>query len=165
MIQDAYVEQLVKRKNPPYALAVKILLGILFAVSLFLAVTTIFGILVLLAVGAAAYFVLLRLNTEFEYLYIDGQLSIDRIMNQNKRKKVLECDKDSLLMVAPLDSYVLKDYEAQGMKTVDCSSGRSDVKKYAFVYQDGQQRMKVIFEPNERLLHCIRNTSPRKVVM
>ena len=165
MIQDSYVEQLVKRKTPSYALLVKILLGILFAVSLFLAVTTIFGILVLLAVCAASYFILLRLNTEFEYLYIDGQLSIDRIMNQNKRKKVMECDKDALLMVAPIDSYVLKDYETAGMKTVDCSSGRSDAKKYAFFYQDGQQRMKVIFEPNERLLHCIRNTSPRKIVM
>lgn len=165
MIQDAYVEQLVKRKNPPYALPVKILLGVLFALSLLMALASYIGIIILLAVCAVSYFTILQLNTEFEYLYIDGQLSIDRIMNQNKRKKVLECDKDALLMVAPVDSYVLKDYEAPGTKTVDCSSGRTDAKKYAFIYQAGQTRTKVIFEPNDKLLQCIRNTTPRKVVL
>ncbi len=165
MIQDAYVEHLVKRKTPPYAIAVKVLLGILFAVALFMALTTYIGILVLLAVCALSYFVLLNLNIEFEYLYIDGQLSIDKILNRNKRKKMLECDKDSLLMLAPLDSYVLKDYEGTGVKVIDCSSGRADAKKYAFIYQSGQQRMKVIIEPNDKLLQCIRNTTPRKVVL
>ena len=76
MIQDAYVEHLVKWKTPPYAIAVKVLLGILFAVALFMALTTYIGILVLLAVCALSYFVLLNLNIEFEYLYIDGQLSM-----------------------------------------------------------------------------------------
>lgn len=165
MMQDAYVEHLVKRKTPVYALPVKILLGILLAVALFFALTTFVGILVLLAVCALGYFVLLNLNIEYEYLYIEGNLSIDKIMNRTRRKKLLECDKDNLLMVAPIDSYVLKDYEGNGTKVVDCSSGRSDAKKYAFVYQAGQQRTKVIFEPNERLLHCIRNTTPRKIVM
>ncbi|MCI9023513.1 MAG: hypothetical protein HFG92_03575 [Dorea sp.] len=165
MIQDAYVEQLVKRKNPPYALPVKILLGVVVAVSLLMALASYIGIVILLAACGVSYFTLLQLNTEFEYLYIDGQLSIDRIMNRNKRKKVLECDKDSLLMMAPADSYVLKDYEAPGTKTVDCSSGQTDGKKYAFIYQSGQTRTKVIFEPNDRMLQCIRNTTPRKVVL
>ncbi len=165
MIQDAYVEHLVKRKTPPYALAVKILLGVLFAAAVFMALTTYIGIVVLLAVCAASYFIMLNLNVEFEYLYIDGQLSIDKILNRNKRKKVMECDKDSLLMMAPLDSYVLKDYEGTGVKVIDCSSGRNDVKKYAFIYQAGQQRNKVIIEPNEKLLQCIRSTTPRKIVL
>ena len=165
MIQDTYVEHLVKRKTPSYAILVKIFLGILFAAALFMALTTYIGILVLLAVCGAAYFIMLNLNVEFEYLYIDGQLSIDKILNQNKRKKVMECDKDSLVMMAPLDSYVLKDYEGTGVKVIDCSSGRSDAKKYAFIYQAGQQRTKVIIEPNDKLLQCIRNTTPRKIVL
>ena len=49
MIQDAYVEQLVKRKNPPYALPVKILLGVVVAVSLLMALASYIGIVILLA--------------------------------------------------------------------------------------------------------------------
>ncbi len=165
MIQDAYVEHLVKRRSPAYSILVKVVLAILFALALFMALTSYIGILVLAAVCVASYFIMLNLNIEFEYLYIDGQLSIDKILNRNKRKKLLECDKDSLLMVAPLDSYVLKDYEGAGTKVVDCSSRRPEVKKYAFIYQAGQQRTKVIFEPNDKMLQCIRNTTPRKIVL
>ena len=62
MIQDTYVEHLVKRKTPSYAILVKIFLGILFAAALFMALTTYIGILVLLAVCGAAYFIMLNLN-------------------------------------------------------------------------------------------------------
>ena len=45
--------------------------------------------------------------------------SVDRILGKAKRKKIFDCEKDDIQIVAPADSFVLKDYEKQGMKVKD----------------------------------------------
>ena len=57
MNDDNYVEWLVKRKDPVYALPVKILMVVLCAVCAFLAIQTVFGVLFLIAAGVGSYFV------------------------------------------------------------------------------------------------------------
>ena len=164
MNQD-YVEWLVKRRDPVYAWPVRIVMGVHCLIALILAMTLAWGPLVLLAVGAATFFIFQALNVEYEYLYVDGTLSIDKILGKARRKKVLECSKDELMMMAPSDSYVLKDYETQGMKVINCSSGQKDAKTFSLIYQKGGQHTKVILEPNDRMIQAIRYTTPRKIVV
>ena len=68
-------------------------------------------------------------------------------------------------MIAPSDSYVLKDYETSGMKVVNCSSQKPEAKTFTMIYQKNGQHYKVILEPNDKLLQAIRYTTPRKIVM
>lgn len=164
MNQDTYVEWLVKRKDPGYAWPARIALGLACIFALFIAFAAVWGILLLAAVGVAAYFLWQTLSIEFEYLYVDGGLSIDKIFGKSRRKKLLECSKDELLIVAPSDSFVLKDYEVNGMKVYDCSSGNKGVKTHSLIYQKGGQRVKVVLEPNDKLLQAIRSTAPQKLV-
>lgn len=165
MNNEAYAEWLVKRKAPSYAIVVKIVMIVLCAVSALLALTTVFGILILTAVGAATYFVFRNMNIEYEYLYVSGQLTIDKIMGQAKRKKAWEGSLEEIQIVAPSDSYLLKDYGTSNMKTMDFSSGTAGVKNYALISQSGANTVKVIFEPNERMLQCLRQKAPRKVIL
>ncbi len=164
MNEDAYAEWLVKRKDPPYAIPVKVLMVILCIISAYLALNTLVGVIVLALAGAATYFVFINLNVEYEYLFVEGDLSIDRILARSRRKKLLECKKEEIQIVAPSDSYVLKDYEKGGMKVTDCSSRQAGVKTYALIYQRGPECMKVIFEPNDRVLRSMRHAIPSKVV-
>ncbi len=120
MNQDMYVEWLVKRKEPAYAWPARIGLAILCLISLFFALMVVWGILLLAAVGAGSFFLWQMLSVEYEYLYVDGSFSIDKILGKSRRKKVMECSKDELIMVAPADSFVLKDYETKDMKVCDC---------------------------------------------
>ena len=164
MNQD-YVEWLVKRKDPAYAWPVRILMGILCAAALVMALVVVWGPILLLIAGAATFFVFQMLSVEYEYLYVDGSLSVDKILGKARRKKVLECSKEELLMIAPSDSYVLKDYETSGMKVVNCSSQKTEAKTFTMIYQKNEQHYKVIMEPNDKLLQAIRYTTPRKIVM
>ena len=164
MNQD-YVEWLVKRKDPAYAWPVRILMGILCAAALVMALVVVWGPIRLLIAGAATFFVFQMLSVEYEYLYVDGSLSVDKILGKARRKKVLECSKEELLMIAPSDSYVLKDYETSGMKVVNCSSQKPEAKTFTMIYQKNGQHYKVILEPNDKLLQAIRYTTPRKIVM
>ena len=165
MNEDNYVEWLVKRKDPVYAIPVKILVVLVCIAAVLSALQTVLGVIVMLLAGAAAYFIFLNLSVEFEYLYAEGGLRIDRILGRSRRKKAFDCEKDDIQFVAPADSYMLKDYEKQGMKVADCSSGQKEAKVYALIYQKGADHVKVLFEPNEKMLNAMKRCYPRKVVL
>lgn len=164
MNNETYAEWLVKRTPPAYAFVVKAMMIFLCAVAAFLALTILWGILVLAAVGAATYFLFLNFNMEFEYLVINDQLTIDKIMGKSRRKKAWEGSMEEIQIIAPSDSYVLKDYERPGTKILDFSSRTPGSKTYSLVHQTGANSIKVIFEPNDKVLHCLRMRSPRKVI-
>ena len=50
--------------------------------------------------AAACYFLLPRLEVEFEYLYLQRSLSIDSIFSKEKRKKAAEYDLDKMEIFA-----------------------------------------------------------------
>ncbi len=164
MNEDAYAEWLVKRKDPVYAIPVKILMIVLCLISVMSALQTVLGVIFMTIVGVATYFVFINLSVEFEYLVVEGDISVDRILARSRRKKVINCKKEEIQIVAPSDSYMLKDYEKNGMKVKDCSSGRHDAKTYSMICQQGADCVKVIFEPNDKILRSLRYSIPGKLV-
>ncbi|MCI8888690.1 MAG: hypothetical protein HFG70_11475 [Hungatella sp.] len=164
-MNDSYAEWLVKRKAPAYNIIIKAALIILCAISAFLALTTVFGILILTAAGVATYFIFQQLNLEFEYLIVNDQITIDKIMGQARRKKAWEGVLSEIQIIAPMDSYVLKDYENPNMKVLDFSSHIQGAKVYGMIHQGEGQTTKIIFEPNDRILQHIRQRAPRKVIL
>ena len=117
-----------------------------------------------LAAAAAAYFVFRNSEVEFEYLYVSNQLTIDRIYGKTKRKKAWEGSMDEIQIVAPTGSTEAKDHETNNMKVLDFSSHTPDAKTFTLISQSGSESMKIIFEPNDKLLHCMKMTAPRKIV-
>lgn len=166
-MNEMYAEWLVKRKTPAYALLLKVVMGILCVIAFFLSLSPVFGILgvvILFAVAAATYFVFRNSEVEFEYLYVTNQLSIDRIYGRSKRKKAWEGSMEEIQIVAPTDSTEAKDHETNNMKVLDFSSHAADAKTYTLISQSGAETTKIIFEPNDKLLQCMRMTAPRKVI-
>ena len=164
MNEDAYAEWLVKRKDPVYAVPVKILMIVLCLISIMSALQTVLGVIFMTLVGIATYLVFINLSVEFEYLVVEGDVSVDRILARSRRKKVINCKKEEIQIVAPSDSYMLKDYEKNGMKVKDCSSGRQGTKTYSLICQQGAECVKVVFEPNDRILKALRYSIPGKLV-
>ena len=112
------------------------------------------------------YYLFQNMNLEFEYLFVNDQITVDKIMGQARRKKVWEGTLGEVQIVAPIDSYILKDYEKPGMKRLDFASHAPNARVYGMIHQgEGGQVTKVIFEPNDKILHHIRQRSPRKVVL
>ena len=164
MNDDNYVEWLVKRKDPAYAIPLKILMIVLCVLAAFLAMQTIFGIIFLLAAAAGTYFVFLNMSVEYEYLFADGGFSVDSILGKARRKKTFDCDKEDVQVIAPANSYVLKDYEKQGMKVIDCTSHNAGADVYALISQKGAQTTKVLFEPGDKMKAAMRRVFPRKFI-
>lgn len=163
-MNETYVECMIKRKTPAYMTFLKMLL-IILTVLLGLFAMVVFSLVlfvVAIALGVAAYFVSMNSDLEYEYLYVDKELTVDKVMAKSKRKKVASFDIGKMEIMAPVKSYHLDNYKNRQDKAVDYSSGEEQQpdRRYVFYY-DGQQ--KVIFEPNAEMVKAIRFAAPRKV--
>ncbi|MBO7334972.1 MAG: hypothetical protein J6U67_08745 [Lachnospiraceae bacterium] len=163
-MSDSYVECLVAQKTSPVKAFFKYLLITLTVISGLAGL--VFGspilVFVAAAFGVGAYFVSLFSNVEFEYLYLDKEISVAKIYNKQRRKKVGTYELDKIEIMAPLNSWHLDSFKNRTFKEVDYSSGVAGQpeKRYLFYY-NGEQ--KVIFEPNAELVKLARNAAPRKV--
>ncbi len=137
-----------------------------------MALTIFFGIFglmgYLIALGLAAVFGvitwLVYKNTyiEYEYLYLDREIKVDKIVNMSRRKQVATYEVDRMEIFAPMTSYHLDSYKNRQARCVDFSSGANQTpdKKYVFYYEGNQ---KVILEPDEKFIQALKNVAPRKV--
>ena len=119
-------------------------------------------LIIAVVAGVGAYFVSLNANLEYEYLYVDKQLTVDKIMARTRRKKVETFDLERMEILAPIKSWHLDDYKNRQLKVVDYSSGveqQPDI-RYSMIY-NGEKR--VIFEPNAEMVAAIKSIAPRKV--
>ena len=106
--------------------------------------------------------VLLITLTEYEYLYLDKELSVDKIMAKSKRKRVGTYSLDRMEVFAPVYSYHLDNFKNRQVKEKDYSIGEvlQPDGRYAMYYEGGE---KILLSPNEELVKVLKNMAPRKV--
>ena len=161
-MSDYYTEQLVKKRPDAKDLAIKT--GLIVLTVLTVLIVFIFPVGLILPILAIVLDVIMfrRLNVEYEYLYVKGDLDIDKIMNRAKRKRMFSMNVSEMELLAPLDAPELRLY--QQAKAVDFTSGTGQAREYALILSDHGELKKVIFEPNETIIEGFYILAPRKVI-
>jgi len=164
-MKESYVELLVERKSSPVMKFLQILTGVLAVVCFMLGWVGMAPVLLLpgIALGVVAYLIYMRANIEYEYLYVDKELTIDIIRAKSKRKTVETYDISNMELFAPANSPRLAEYDNRKPEVKDYSSKKPDGQPYAMIYNRNNQCCKVILEGSEELKNCLYNVSPRKV--
>lgn len=162
-MNDFYTEQLVRRKTPLASVLLVSLCAALTIASVIAVIMIPFGIIVPVIFGGLTYFVHRSVNLEYEYLYVNGDLDIDKIMARTKRKRVFSCNMRDLEMIAPAGSAELMSF--QNIKPKDFSSNIPDHKKYEMILITSGEKHRIIFEPNQTILDGVRMLAPRKIIM
>ncbi|MCR5031270.1 MAG: DUF6106 family protein [Lachnospiraceae bacterium] len=163
MENESFKECLVEHKGGG---ALKALQVLLIAITVLLAILGMFNILfwiVAVATGVGAYFAKLNSNLEYEYLYMERELQVDKIMDKSRRKKAANYEIGRMEILAPFHSYHLDDYKNRKFDSVkDYSIGEElqPDRRYIMIY-DGKQ--KVILSPSEEMVAMIKRDAPRKV--
>lgn len=162
MMSETYVECLVKKKSNPMMNFLKALTIMLAAAFIFLGFMFFPALIVGLLIGVIAYFVYMNADLEYEYLYLDKELTVDKVMAKTRRKRVAQYDLNRMEIFAPMNSYHLDNFKNRNAKTVDYSSGeaRQPEARYVMYYDSGER---VVLEPNQELIQVIKNIAPRKV--
>ena len=163
-MNETYVECMIKRK---ISIAMKILKYVIIMMAVFcILVGMLFGSLVFFLFGlilvVIAYFASLNSEIEYEYLYVDRQLSVDKILNKTKRKKIANYEVDRIEILAPLKSHHLDSFKKREVRVVDYTSGimKNPDPRYAIYYEGNA---KIIFEPSIEMVNAISIIAPRKV--
>ena len=166
-MSDLYYELLVKKETTAKDKLIKYGLYVLVALFVF-AGLFIHPLLLLAAIaaGVACYFIVPGTDVEYEYLFVNGELDIDKVMSKSKRKKVTSLDLTQADLIAPVTSHRMDYYNGnQKMKTVDYSSGNPDHKRFAVITRIGTESCRVIIEPDEKMAQSIKNSDPSKVFL
>lgn len=161
MISETYVECLVARKSSFMMRLLKTLLMMLTVCFFIVGLVDIRALIIAVVLGVASYFVYMNADIEYEYLYLDKEINIDKVMAKSRRKKAAAYDVGRMEVLAPVKSYHLDAYRNRELKAVDYSSkDGDDNKKYMMVYEGN---MKVIWEPSAEMVKAIQMVAPRKV--
>ena len=110
------------------------------------------------------YFVFQWTDIEYEYLYLDKEINIDKIMAKTRRKRVATISVEKMEILAPEKSHQLDSYRNRDIKAADYSAGKDlpGQKLYA-LYSEGNQ--KYLLNLDEDFAKTIKGIAPRKVFM
>lgn len=97
-------------------------------------------------------------------MYLDKEISVDKIMAKTRRKKLLTIDVNKIEIMAPEKSHQLDSYRNRQTKVTDLSAGHDlpDQKLY-WVFYEGNQRF--LMNLTEDFAKTIKGVAPRKVFM
>ena len=167
-MNEVYAEWLVKRKTPGYVYAV-LPLGIVLGIVLFIVcvmLIPVVGYIVGLIPFVGLYYWYVNTKLEYEFIYVTGDLTIDKIISQNRRKRVVALDMANVATVADLSGHFLDGQMGNPqIKKYKYTSGEKDRKLFGVLYSEGGTSSIYIIEPNAKIIECIKKTNPRKVQM
>ena len=153
-MSEGYVECLVARKSSVVMKFLKILLIMLTVVFAVIGMRLLPGLLIAVVTGVGAYFVYMNADIEYEYLYLDKEISIDKVMAKSRRKKAGSYTVEQMEILAPLNSHRLDSYKNRNTKTLDYSSG---------IANQPESRYMMVCNGDEEMIKAIQNVAPRKV--
>lgn len=170
---DNFIEYLVKRKNSSKLIALKVLAiigGIVVEVLLagLLLVATSFSFFIFLAMAAAIYglwYLLRNFNVEYEYIVTNGEMDVDKIISQAKRKRLATIDFKKMEIMAPMGGMHKREFENPSIpKTIDASISPDEKDAYFIVARTEKLGyFRLIFSPNEKIIENAKMVAPRKV--
>lgn len=164
-MNDLYAEAGVKRKETITTIGIRVLMIFVAIIALLFSTRNMIMLAVSAILVCAIFFVFPLVKTEFEYIFCDGQVDFDRIMGGQRRKTILRIDLENVEIVAPIGSHALDSYKNNHtIKTKNFTSLKQDIKPYVIIVRVGENLTQILFEPSEKMITCMQQKAPRKVV-
>ena len=158
---DVFSEVIVKRKLTTGNYVVRVICAIVTLVLLALFVLGFFA-----ALPGLFIFAIIRFQkVEYEYIFTSGDLDFDQLSGDFRRKRKLSVKFEAMEVLAAEGSHHLDGYNhSNGIKVYDFSTRDKSKKRYVYVGSSADHgRIKVIFEPSEKMLDNMYHYSPSKV--
>lgn len=169
---DIFIEKLVKKKKDNLdnviiigTIIIAIALMTLLILFLSLHATSIF---LCIGIGYVAYIVIVSRRIEFEYALTNGQLDIDKIVDQKKRKNIITANCRDFEIMAKVTSEKFDESVKEISNKIFAVSSLDSQDIYFFVTDkkadedEKAKRVIVFFEPDAKMLNSIKTMIPRK---
>ncbi|MDI9497765.1 MAG: DUF6106 family protein [Bacillota bacterium] len=166
--QESFIEILVRPRRRPtdWLQTVAIIVAYLFLVYLGLVfVQYIAFFLPLIVFGGAwgAWWAITSQNREYEYVVTNGDLDIDTIIAQRRRRRSFQVKGKEIELMASCSSDEYRQFQGQKLQTRDYSAKAGDPKNWFIVSQYKGQRQLTLISPEERVIRAIHRFNPSRV--
>ncbi|MFQ9515150.1 MAG: DUF6106 family protein [Eubacterium sp.] len=162
-MEEVFVERIIKRRTSGTGILLRLLSVLIVLISMFaIFFLGMLGITITVLLGYLAYLCWSYTSIEYEYSFLNGELTIDKIMGQRKRKTVDTYDVKKAEVVAPSSSdEIIR--RIGNIKKIDYSSGYKSNSLYSIIVNNGAGTVQVIFEPDEKMLDAMYHVRPNIV--
>ncbi len=170
---DSFMEYMIAEKQTAKTVFKKI--GIYFAA---LIITLISFIIMMMFPSALIgmlpmvivliFYIAYRINTsfdvEYEYILTNGELDVDKITNKKRRKRLMTIHCKSFTVFARVgDEEFLSEENGEFARVIDASAKSSALEDYYAVFYKNGQKIKLIFNPTQKMIDSFRMYAPRVV--
>jgi hypothetical protein len=163
---DVFKEQIVKRQPTAKDTAIKVCLVIIVIllafIFFFILLLGSIGLLLTVGLGFGARFLASYLNVEYEYVLTNGELDIDIIYDQSRRKRVFSTIVKNVELLSHAANTDHEHTLNSAQQTLDFSTGITDNDTYIFLTNYNGKKTKVIISPNEKMLKAFSNVIPKR---
>lgn len=111
-----------------------------------------------------AYRITTSFDIEFEYILTNGELDIDKITHKRRRKRLLTVHSKSFTCFAKVgDKEHTEEENDTFAKVIDASAKSKNYDDYYAVFFKNGQKVKLIFNPTQKMIDIFRIYAPRVV--
>jgi hypothetical protein len=171
-MDDSFHEMIVKGQRPQYA--VLQMIGLFLASLVLIVVLIYFGSvlgmllpLMIVGVGYGLFYLLRGYSREFEYTMTNGEIDIDLIIAQRKRKRVFSGAARNFESMAPVagSKPAAAGKTAGSTPVIDCRGLSSNAKHYEIRSEFKGRRVVVLFTPDEIILNQLKRFNPARITI
>ncbi len=113
--------------------------------------------------GTLTYYYNKSLKSEYEYILVDNELMVDKIIANQKRKKVKMLDLNYLDYMSNDEKVIMDKYKGKPMKIIRFSSKSNKDEEYALIIKRGELYNCYIIQCNEELLSALKSKHMRQM--
>lgn len=164
---DIFMEKIVTRKK---TIADKLIVfGVIMAIIILtpivfmIPVVGSMGLLVVAGMIYGGYYVITSRNIEYEFIVTNGDLDIDRIVAQRKRKRIFSASCKGFDIVAKVKSSHFTHNIMNTNKKIEAVSSMDGDGVYFIALNYKGEKTVVFFEPNEKMLNSFKKFISRKM--
>lgn len=154
---DTFVEQIVAKKKGGKEIGI-IVLVILAAVLLSAVLVLYLGpmfLILLIGIGYGAWFLITNQNVEFEYSVTNGDIDIDQITAQRKRKRIVSVSGSKIESMEP---YREAEFANRHFDRTVMAAPSLQEATWCFSYRSKKNgHTLVVFSPEERVLEALKS--------
>lgn len=186
MLEDIYLEYMVKKKKTAAQTALTALVCVLgvvlsFALLVFTfmisvsmqqagtaigQIASFIGLLLIAAVWYCVYLLITMQNIEYEYILTNSELDIDKVMSKKGRKHIISIDFKNIVVCAPVeDNEHNNDYrniKADKVYNVVGDASRGSI-YFVDVMGDNGTRTRILFQPTSKMITSANKFNPRNI--
>lgn len=169
---DTFIEHMIKARKTPSTVFRQVLIVIATVVVL-LGVTFVFLVLPPVALNVyplfmagvifLAYRLLGSLDVEYEYIFTNGELDIDKITNRKRRKRIITIHTKTFIEFGKAEKKDFCDKDKQFTRIIDASGHSKAFCDYYAVFFKNGQKIKLIFNPTLKMIDAFKLYAPRTI--